>query len=49
MCEREHESEHEQVNGNRRAASTHSCDRNSAIHMNRENFQASVGIGALWR
>ena len=49
MCECEHESEHEQVNGNRRAASTQSRDRNSAIHMNWENFQASVGIGALGR
>ena len=47
-CECEHVSEHEQANGNRRAASTQSRYRYSAIHMNRENFGGFLGIwGAL--
>ena len=50
MCECEHESEHEQVNGNRRAASTRSRDvKCSAIRVYWENFTGgSVGFGALW-
>ena len=60
MCECEHESEHEQVNGNRRAARTQSRDR-----IIWENFYCRLpwrvgirlafggawhwAIGALWR